>query len=204
MDATMAHDPSPPLTLSGSRWAERALRLFGWRIEFDGLPCRQGVIAVYPHTSNWDFPIGLLTKWAIGLPARFWAKDSLFRVPLIGPFMRRVGGIAVDRSAAHGLVGSTVQQIEDARRQGDWFWLAVAPEGTRKAVRGWKSGFYRVALGAKVPVGVASIDYRRKCVRFTDFLELSGDEAQDMARVAACLDGVRGYRHDNAGPVRLL
>jgi 1-acyl-sn-glycerol-3-phosphate acyltransferase len=189
---------------SGSRWAERALRLFGWRIEFNGLPSRQGVIAVYPHTSNWDFPIGLLTKWAVGLPARFWAKDSLFRTPLIGPFMRRVGGIAVDRSAAHGLVGSTVQQIEAARQRGDWFWLAVAPEGTRKAVSGWKSGFYRVALGAQVPLCVASIDYGRKCVRVADFLALSGDEALDMARVAACLEGVRGCRHEQAGPVRLL
>lgn len=201
----MQPDPSAPLLiLPGSRWAERILRLFGWRIEFKGLPGRQGVIAVYPHTSNWDFPIGLLTKWAVGMPARFWAKDSLFRTPLIGPFMRRVGGIAVDRSGANGLVGSTVQQIEAARQRGDWFWLAVAPEGTRKAVPGWKSGFYRVALGAAVPLCVASIDYGRKCVRLTDFLELSGDEVQDMARVAACLDGVRGCRHEQAGPVRLL
>ena len=200
----MAHAPPSSLTLCGSRWAERLLRLFGWRIEFTGLPSRQGVIAVYPHTSNWDFPIGLLTKWATGMPARFWAKDSLFRTPLIGPFMRRVGGIAVDRSGAHGLVGSTVQQIEAARQRGEWFWLAVAPEGTRKAVRGWKSGFYRVALGARVPLCVASIDYGRRCVRVSDFLDLSGDEALDMARVAACLEGVRGHRHDNAGPVRLL
>lgn len=197
------HD-GPDLRLAGSTWAGRLLRLVGWRIEFDGLPARQGVIAVYPHTSNWDFPIGLLTKWAVGLPARFWAKDSLFRLPLIGAFMRRVGGIAVDRSAANGLVGSTVQQMESARRRGEWFWLAVAPEGTRRAVPGWKSGFYRVALGADVPLCVASIDYGRRVVRVADFLSLSGDEAQDMARVAACLDGVRGLHPDAAAPIRLI
>lgn len=202
----MAQDKrdGPELRLAGSTWAGRLLRLVGWRIEFDGLPARQGVIAVYPHTSNWDFPIGLLTKWAVGLPARFWAKDSLFRLPLIGGFMRRVGGIAVDRSAANGLVGSTVQQMESARRRGEWFWLAVAPEGTRRAVPGWKSGFYRVALGADVPLCVASIDYGRRVVRVADFLSLSGDEAQDMARVAACLDGVRGLHPDAAAPIRLI
>lgn len=202
----MAQDKrdGPELRLAGSTWAGRLLRWVGWRIEFDGLPARQGVIAVYPHTSNWDFPIGLLTKWAVGLPARFWAKDSLFRLPLIGAFMRRVGGIAVDRSAANGLVGSTVQQMESARRRGEWFWLAVAPEGTRRAVPGWKSGFYRVALGADVPLCVASIDYGRRVVRVADFLSLSGDEAQDMARVAACLDGVRGLHPDAAAPIRLI
>lgn len=194
----------PDLQLAGSTWAGRLLRWVGWRIEFDGLPARQGVIAVYPHTSNWDFPIGLLTKWAVGMPARFWAKDSLFRVPLIGGFMRRVGGIAVDRSAANGLVGSTVQQMESARRRGEWFWLAVAPEGTRRAVPGWKSGFYRVALGADVPLCVASIDYGRRVVRVADFLSLSGDEVQDMARVAACLEGVRGLHPDAAAPIRLI
>lgn len=202
----MAQDKrdGPELRLAGSTWAGRLLRWVGWRIEFDGLPARQGVIAVYPHTSNWDFPIGLLTKWAVGLPARFWVKDSLFRLPLIGAFMRRVGGIAVDRSAANGLVGSTVQQMESARRRGEWFWLAVAPEGTRRAVPGWKSGFYRVALGADVPLCVASIDYGRRVVRVADFLSLSGDEAQDMARVAACLDGVRGLHPDAAAPIRLI
>lgn len=197
-------DDDSGLRLAGSTWAARLLRWVGWRIEFDGLPARQGVIAVYPHTSNWDFPLGLLTKWAVGMPARFWAKDSLFRLPLIGGFMRRVGGIAVDRSAANGLVGSTVQQMESARQRGEWFWLAVAPEGTRRAVPGWKSGFYRVALGARVPLCVASIDYGRRVVRVADFLSLSGDEARDMAQVAACLEGVRGLHPQAAAPIRLI
>lgn len=197
-------DDDPGLRLAGSAWAARLLRWVGWRIEFDGLPARQGVIAVYPHTSNWDFPLGLLTKWAVGMPARFWAKDSLFRLPLIGRFMRRVGGIAVDRSAANGLVGSTVQQMASARQRGEWFWLAVAPEGTRRAVPGWKSGFYRVALGAGVPLCVASIDYGRRVVRVADFLSLSGDEARDMAQVAACLEGVRGLHPRAAAPIRLI
>lgn len=196
--------PGERLFFPGRPWARKLLRLFGWRVEFSGLPGRQGVIVVYPHTSNWDFPVGLLAKWALGLPVRFWAKDSLFRTPLIGPFMRSVGGISVDRSAAHGVVGSTVQQMLRARLRGEWFWLALAPEGTRKPVPGWRSGFYRVALGAQVPLGVASLDYGRRVVRLTDFLALSGDETRDMAEVAACLAEVRGYRPEAAGPVRLI
>jgi 1-acyl-sn-glycerol-3-phosphate acyltransferase len=192
------------LFFAGSPWARRLLRLAGWRIEHTGLPARQGVIVVYPHTSNWDFPVGLLAKWALGLPVRFWAKDSLFRVPLIGPFMRRVGGIPVDRSAAHGLVGSTVAQMKAARDSGDCFWLALAPEGTRKAVPGWRSGFYRVAVGAQVPLGVASLDWGRRVVLLKDFLHLTGDEAHDMARITECLAGVRGRRPECAGPIRLV
>jgi len=202
----MAHKTTDPAALffPGRAWAGRLLRLFGWRIEFSGLPGRLGVIAVYPHTSNWDFPVGLLAKWALGLPVRFWAKDSLFRTPVLGPFMRRVGGIAVDRSAAHGLVGSTVQQMQVARHRSDWFWLALAPEGTRRPVAGWRSGFYRVALGAQVPLGVASLDYGRRVVRLTDFLTMTGDEAKDMARIAECLAGVRGFNPAAAGSVRLI
>jgi 1-acyl-sn-glycerol-3-phosphate acyltransferase len=187
----------------GSGVARALLCLGGWRIEFSGLPTWQGVIVVYPHTSNWDFVVGLLAKWALGLPVRFWGKDSLFRAPVLGRFMRRVGGIAVDRSAAHGVVGSTVAQMRRAREHGELFWLALAPEGTRRAMPGWRSGFYRVALGAQVPIGVASFDYPRRVVRLTDFLTPLGDEAQDMACMARLLAGVQGRRPAQASPIRL-
>lgn len=189
--------------LRGSRVARALLRLAGWRLQFAGLPAWQGVIVVYPHTSNWDFVIGLLAKWALGLPARFWGKDSLFRLPLLGRFMRRVGGIAVDRSAAHGVVGGTVQQMRLARERGELFWLALAPEGTRRAMPGWRSGFYRVAVAAEVPIGVASFDYPHRLVRLTDFLMPCGDEQRDMARIAELLAGVAGRHPAQASPIRL-
>ena len=69
------------MRLRGSAPARALLRLGGWRVAFDGLPARQGVVIVYPHTSNWDFVVGLLAKWSIGIPVSFWAKASLFRVP---------------------------------------------------------------------------------------------------------------------------
>jgi 1-acyl-sn-glycerol-3-phosphate acyltransferase len=193
-----------PLRFQGSRWAQRALRLLGWQIRFEGLPTLQGVIVVYPHTSNWDFVIGVLVKWSLGLPARFWGKDSLFRHPLLGPWMRSLGGVAVDRSAPQGIVGDTVRQIEAARKDGQLFWLALSPEGTRARTEGWRTGFYRLAMDAKVPVGLASLDYVRRVVTFTAFIELSGNRTRDMALIAERLVSAHGFHPQNAAPIRLL
>lgn len=192
------------LRFEGSRAATVLLRLAGWRVHFDGLPAPQGVLVVYPHTSNWDFVVGILAKWSTGLTLRFWAKDSLFRVPVFGPWLRARGGLPVVRSSANGLVPDMVQQIHEHRQAGCMFWLAVTPEGTRSARPGWRSGFYRVALDAGVPVGLASLDYGRREVRITTFITLTGDESTDLACIAQAYAGVRGKRPQQAAPVRLL
>ena len=186
----------------GSALARAVLRLFGWRIVCQGLPARQGVVMVYPHTSNWDFPVGVLTKWSLGFELRFWAKDSLFKLPLVGHWMRAIGGVAVNRRSANGLVGDTVRQMLDAKSRGESFWLIVAPEGTRGYVDHWKSGAYHVAVQAGVPVGLASFDFATKQVIFTDFVELSGDPARDLALFAQVLQGRQGKRPDQAGLIR--
>ena len=193
-----------PVVLRGSRLAAWLLRRAGWRLEFDGLPALQGVIAVYPHTSNWDFVVGLLAKWAIGIQASFWAKDSLFRVPLLGPWMRSLGGLPVFRGSRSGLVAATAAELSQARDDGRFMWLALAPEGTRSHGHGWKSGFYRVALQARVPVALVVLDYARRRVGFDSFWLLSGDPQADFAVFAARLEGCEGYRPQLAAPVRLL
>lgn len=179
------------------------MRLFGWQLRFDGLPGRQGVIMVYPHTSNWDFIVGLMSKWALGLPVRYWAKDSLFAVPLFGAWLRWLGGVAVNRRAATGLVGQTVVQLREAQARDQSFWLAVAPEGTRAYVDGWKSGAWQVAVQAGVPVGLAYFDYATRTVGFTDFVQVSGDAQADFALFAEVLAGRRGKRAELASPIRL-
>ncbi len=193
-----------PVQFRGSALARWLLRRMGWRVHFDGLPVMQGVLAVYPHTSNWDFVNLLIVKWAIGIPVRFWAKDSLFRFPLFGRWMRSLGGVPVERTSAHGVVADTVAQLEQARARGEYFWLAVAPEGTRKYIPGWRSGFYRVAVQAGVPLGLVRVDYRLREVKVTDFIRLSGDETADFQRIAAVFDGVTGCRPGHAAPIRLL
>ena len=164
------------------------LRLAGWRVGFDGLPARQGVLIVYPHTSNWDFVVGIFAKWTIGIQVTFWGKDTLFRVPLLGAWLRWLGGVPVDRAAAHGIVGQMAQALIDARERNQFLWLALTPEGTRKHRDAWRSGFYHVAMRAGVPLGLVCFDYRQREVGVQNFQMLSGDVALDMAKIA-----VSGY-----------
>ena len=173
-----------------------------WRLVSESAPTRPTLLIGAPHTSNWDFPVGVLTKWSLGFELRFWAKDSLFKLPLVGHWMRAIGGVAVNRRSANGLVGDTVRQMLDAKARGESFWLIVAPEGTRGYVDHWKSGAYHVAVQAGVPVGLASFDFATKQVIFTDFVDLSGDPARDLALFAQVLQGRQGKRPDQAGLIR--
>ena len=193
-----------PLQFRGSGIARALLRAAGWKVYFEGLPAPQGVLVVYPHTSNWDFVVGIFAKWAIGIPVMFWGKDRLFRVPLFGAWLRWLGGVPVNRTSPQGVTKDILRVFEDRKARGDYFWLALAPEGTRKHIPGWRSGCYRTAFGADVPLGLVSFDYGRKEVRVLDFIRLSGDEPADMARIARSFEGVRGCNPANAAPIRML
>lgn len=193
-----------PVQLDGSRLARLALRSAGWRLQFDGLPARQGVAVIYPHTSNWDFVVGVLAKWAIGLPVTFWGKASLFEVPLFGRWLRGLGGLPVQRHVPQGAVGQAIAAMRAACRDDRFMWLALAPEGTRGPAAGWRSGFYRVALQAQVPVGLVRLDYGRRVVGFDSFWQLCGDARADLATFAARLADCRGLQPLRAAPVRLI
>ena len=194
---------TPLLRPRGSALARGILARLGWQLEFEGLPALQGVIVVYPHTSNWDFPLGLLAKWGMGLEVKFWGKHTLFRIPLFGAFMRWVGGLPVDKTAANGAVEQMVDAFEQKRQAGEYFWLALAPEGTRSWRPAWRSGFYRLTLKAQVPLMVASLDYGRKRIRLMDVMNLTGRVPEDMARIAQLLEGSQGLRADQASPIKL-
>ncbi len=195
--------PDASVQLRGSRVAAALLRLAGWRLHFPGLPAAQGVLVVYPHTSNWDFVVGLFAKWAIGIPVAFWGKDSLFRWPLFGRWLRSLGGIPIVRDAPGAVVADTAAALRAAREQGRFLWLALAPEGTRRLTEGWRSGFYRVALHAEVPVALATLDFGRREIRLERFWRLSGRPEADFGALADAVAGVRGKRAAQASPVRL-
>lgn len=200
----MDFEPPHPVQFQGSRVAKAMLRGLGWRVVFEGLPALQGVLVVYPHTSNWDFLIAVLFKWSMGIPVQFWGKDSLFRIPLLGWWLRWLGGVPVSRTSPQGVVEQMTLMMKRKKSSGEYFWLALSPEGTRKRTAGWRSGFYRLALQADVPVGLAALDYSRKKLVFTDFVRLTGHEADDMTRMAAALGDCQGYKAGAAAPVRLL
>jgi len=160
--------------------ARALLRLLGWRVEVVLPPGPRGVIIFYPHTSNWDFVIGYLAKTAAGLEAQFLGKHTIFRWPL-GGLLRRMGGIPVDRRAPAGIIAALKRRFAEEPR----FWLALAPEGTRRYTDHWKSGFYRLAVEARVPLGLGFADWRTRVIGVTEYVDLSGDEARDLARIRA-------------------
>jgi len=172
------------------RGAGRALlRLLGWRIEGELPDLPKFVIAVGPHTSNWDFIVGAAAMFALDLRLAFLGKHTLFRGPL-GPLMRWMGGIPVDRSSAHGLVGEAVAAFGQVDRR----ILAIAPEGTRRRVGRMRSGFLHIARGAGVPVVLAALDYGARAVRLGPCLVPAEDTQGELARVEAFFAAVKG-RH---------
>ena len=179
--------------------ARLILKLLGWKlIDLPQRPAKAVVIA-YPHTSNWDFPVTLLALAALPYGAKWVAKDTLFR-GACGSIMRGLGGIAVNRRERTGFV----ERIADEFRNRDGFHLIIATEGTRSLQPGWKSGFYRIAVAAKVPVIMSVVDYGKREVGLMSSIDLSGNEDADMARIADCYEGRKGYHHHNASPIRLL
>ena len=165
------------------------LRLAGWRIEgvFPADP--KYVIVVAPHTSNWDFPLGVAVVFAIEIRASWLGKHSLF-IPPFKKCLRWLGGIPVNRSASHGVVGACVKAFESVPA----LMLAVAPEGTRKGVSQWKTGFYRIASQAGVPILPVGFDYREHVVRLMPLFQPSGNLEQDLPLIQAMFTNVHGCR----------
>lgn len=173
------------------------LRLFGWRLVVEPLPGPKGVIIVYPHTSNWDFIIGVLYRFGTGLRANWMGKDSLFRWPVRG-LLLRMGGVPINRREASGFIGAALRQYEES----DWLWLALAPEGTRSATDHIKSGFYQIALGANVPCGLGFIDYATRSVGIERYVHFTGDLEQDLEMLREFYAPRRGRFPEGASQLR--
>ncbi len=159
--------------------ARRLLGLAGWRIEGELPACPKFVLIVAPHTSNWDFLIGALAMFAVGLRTSWLGKHTIFRFP-ITPILRWMGGEPIDRSASHGTVGAAIALFAERRQ---WV-LALSPEGTRRRGR-WKTGFYRIARGAGVPILPVWIDYRRRVLGLGELSHPGPDETADLAALHA-------------------
>jgi 1-acyl-sn-glycerol-3-phosphate acyltransferase len=182
----------PAVPSTGNRLLQRvgwrALRAFGWRFAGQMPDLPRFVVIVAPHTSNWDFPVGLAAKWALMLECRFWGKDSLFRGPL-GWFMRANGGIPVDRANRHAVVEATIDAFRTAPRMV----LVLSPEGTRKKVTRWRSGFWHVAKGAGVPICCVAFDFPSKTIRLGPTVTADEDDPEaGMRRLQGYFAGVTG------------
>jgi 1-acyl-sn-glycerol-3-phosphate acyltransferase len=164
------------------------LRLMGLRIEYNYPLPDKCVIAVAPHTSNWDFPIGICVRPIIGEKIHFVAKDSLFRWPFGGVF-RWLGGVPVDRRKSNNFV-QAVAAIFEHRTQ---FRLTLAPEGTRSKVDQLKSGFYYIAIEAGVPIVPCVFDWGKGIVTFHKPFSPTGDKVADFEYFHEVYSGVKGF-----------
>lgn len=198
MEPIAPPQPDPLAGMRPRRWAARLLGLCGWTLSFPPPVEPKVLIIAYPHTSNWDFLWGLLACWAEGWPICWIAKHTLFHGPM-GVIMRRWGGIPVNRQAPGGFIEGLTGDIARA----DTLLLAIAPEGTRRYVEHWKSGFLRLARAADLPLGLAYIDYRARRIGIAEYMRLSDDEATDMAHIASAYASIQGRNPAQAGPVRL-
>jgi 1-acyl-sn-glycerol-3-phosphate acyltransferase len=153
-----------------------ALRLIGWRIEGEVPDVPKLVAIVAPHTSNLDFFVAYAAKMALRLRFQVLVKHSLFRPPL-GWLMRWAGGVPIDRGAADRVVETAVSTFARQPR----FLLALAPEGTRRRVDRWKTGFWRIAHAARVPIWTVALDWQRRVVQVGPAFWTTGDMEGDLA-----------------------
>lgn len=157
------------------------LRLAGWQVD-DNYPhdVKKLVIIAAPHTTNWDFPFTLAMAWKLHIPMQFFGKHTLFRFPFAS-LLRAVGGIPVNRDKKGNLVEALVDEFSEREELA----LVVPAEGTRARADYWKSGFYRIAEQANVPILPAYVDYVKKRGGFGELIYPSGDIRKDMDKVRA-------------------
>jgi 1-acyl-sn-glycerol-3-phosphate acyltransferase len=165
------------------------MRLWGWRFTGSIPDVAKAVVIVAPHSSNWDFFIGVAAMFSLGLRVVFLGKHTLFSWPL-GPVMRWLGGMPVDRRSAAGVVGETVGLFAREEKM----ILALAPEGTRRAVDRWKTGFYHVAVEAEVPVVPIGLDWSRKTICLGERFDPTGEIDRDFAALEEFFSGAVGRR----------
>jgi len=154
------------------------LSITGWKLEGELPQHPKLVLAVAPHTSNWDFFLGVALLFALRIKIRFLGKHSIF-VPVVKQLLELIGGIPVNRKSARGVVGEVVKQFDSQ----DKMILAVAPEGTRSPKFPWKTGFLAIAHQAKAHVVLVGFDFARKRVVFGPVFLSEGDFEDDMQKV---------------------
>jgi 1-acyl-sn-glycerol-3-phosphate acyltransferase len=156
------------------------MKVFGWELETEADVPPKFVLVAAPHTSGWDLPFMLAASYVMDVPISWMGKRELFAAPF-GWFMRALGGIPIDRSRHH----NTVQWAIELLGKTDCLCLAVPAKGTRARADFWKSGFYHIARGAGVPMGLARLDYKRKRSGIGMFIMPTDDVGADMDKIRA-------------------
>ena len=173
------------------------LGVFGWRL-LGRLPDIPKFVVIATHTSNWDFPVTLLLAFALRTKISILGKDSLFRWPFASLF-RWFGVIPTDRKKSTNVVERMIKLFRESEK----LILVVAPEGTRKKVKYWKTGFYYIAMGAGVPIVLAFVDYRRKVGGPGPVFTPTGDIDADIEVIRSFYDNIVGKYPEKSGNVKI-
>lgn len=173
-------------------------KFLGWQIHGERPTEDKVMILGAPHTSNLDYFLTLALIHHFRLPLRYLIKDNVFKGPL-GPLIKSLGGIPVDRSKSNNLVDTMVATVQNQ----DEIALGVLPEGTRKYVDYWKSGFYWIAQGADLPIYPVRVDGPGRRLDMGPRMNVSGDIEADVALLADFFGETKGVKPENSGPVRV-
>ncbi|MCA9904314.1 MAG: lysophospholipid acyltransferase family protein [Anaerolineae bacterium] len=180
-------------------WIARALlALIGWKLYGEKPAVPKAVIAGAPHTSNFDGVLMMLVVFSLKIRLKWLVKDNLYRFPL-SIFLKLMGAIPINRRTSQNAVSQAAAIFEKANE----LYLVLAPEGTRKRSEGWRTGFYYIALEAKVPIYLAFADYKRKVVGIGDRVDPSGDIEADMVPIKAFFESVTPKFPDQASEIKL-
>lgn len=161
----------------------------GWKKDVTVDHPKKFIICLAPHTSNWDFIIGLLFSRAEGIKSNFLMKKEWFFWPL-GPIFRKLGGVPVWRSKHT----SMTDNLAETARKRDTFGLCITPEGTRSLNPEWKKGFYFIALKAGIPILLYGVDYEKKLIQCTKVIIPSGDVEKDMKEIKLYFKDFKGKK----------
>jgi 1-acyl-sn-glycerol-3-phosphate acyltransferase len=180
------------------RLAKFLLWLGGWTAVGKVPDLRKAVFIAAPHTSNWDGFWAIVYITYIGLDAHWFVKKSMFWFPL-NKLLTYFGAVPLNRERG----GSAVSEAVTAFDKNEKFYLGLAPEGTRSKMKGWKSGFYRIAEGANVPIVLGFLDFGSRRLGLGPVVTLTGDRDADMAILESFYSSVSGRWPDKTGPIRL-
>jgi len=177
------------------RWLAKNIffKILGWQLEDHFVSrTKKCVVIVAPHTSSFDFLLGILVRKIMQIEFNFVGKEELFKPPF-GWYFKWVGGAPLDRSGNKNKVDSIAKVFEDK----DVFRLALSPEGTREKTSKWRTGFYYIALKANVPILMVSFDYKLKKVKISEAFKPTGDFELDFKHISLFYKGVEGKVKEN-------
>lgn len=174
------------------------LKSLGWSIHVNLPDVKKYVVIAAPHTSNWDFPLGILAVWTLKLKVTWMGKHSLFRWP-VGWFLRAIGGTPVHRDSGKKYIAQMTELFDKSES----LVLALAPEGTRSKTDHWKTGFYFIARAANVPILMGSFDYKRKILGLSGLIYPGDDIEADFEKIRSAYADKHGKNPENTSLIRV-